>query len=102
MKRNWFVTDNDGSGGAVTATKAASAGRTHVITAIIANYDAAATIGTLTVTLASGVTFTVEVFGHVELYFGGGLAGGSGEAVSAALEAGGSGQVDVTLIGYTA
>lgn len=99
-KINWHVTDKD-TNAAVTATKAAKAGHAHVITAIFASLAATAE-ATLTVTLASGVTFEVEVYDNASLYFEGGLRGGMNEAVSASLAAGGADIVgNVTLIGYT-
>lgn len=82
-----------------TATKAGQADRRHVAARVLAGYSDATQTGTLTITRGSD-TIVQPLTGDVYLELD--LRGGLGEAISAALSAGGAGVVGyVTIVGRT-
>lgn len=98
---NW-IEDATATNAVATATRAAEAGKTHYITAIIASYSAAA-VGDLTFKDGAAAEFTFTVHNAEVITFAKPVPVTAGNAVSADLAAGGA-SVDgnVVLIGYTA
>lgn len=99
---DWVVNDAQDNGVA-TAQRGAVSGESHYITAIIASYSANKA-GTLTVNDGGSEIFTVDCYDNLVIPLPKTLKITEGNAVSAALDASGTGgdTGTVTLIGYTA
>lgn len=88
--------------GLATATRAASSGKNHYVTAIVASFSAASAAA-LTVKDGASSLFVVDVHDSEVIPLERPLEITKGNAVSAELAAGGAGiDGNVTLIGYTA
>ena len=99
MENSWYASDRQDTDVA-TVAKVAEPGSKNVITSIYAGYSSAAQTGTVTVTIGAIVT-VIDIIGQANLQ-GLDIAGGTSEAVTAALSAGGAGvNGSLLLNGYT-
>ena len=99
----WIATNTSGANAAVTATKAAVAGSTHVVYSITASFAAAADLATLTLkddTTTIGI-FDVHAGENNSWVFPKGILITSGNKIDAVLGAGGSGVGHINIHGTT-
>lgn len=102
FRATWTKTDSQDNA-AATATRAAAAGRRHLVTGVSAGFGAAKGGALLTIKDGGAIIWRTRVFNTLQRPFNDPIVITAGNGVSAELEASGTTGVfgDVTLEGYS-